>query len=50
MPEEYSYIAMIDRLSDGDVTKHEEIYKMNWRSILYIMSYWAVKDKVMTNK
>ena len=46
IPEEYSWIAMIDRLSGGDITKHDLIYDMNWRSNLYIMSFWSVRDKV----
>lgn len=46
VPTEYKWIAMIDRLSNGDITKHDTIYEMNWRSTLYLLSYWAVRDRV----
>lgn len=50
MPEEYKWIAMIDRLTDGDITKHDMVYDQNWRSTLYLLSYWAVRDKVNSIK
>lgn len=37
---------MIDRLSGGDITKHDLVYNRNWRECLYLMSYWAERDKV----
>lgn len=55
MPESYKWIAMIDRLSSGDITKHDLVYQRNWREVLYLLSYWAERDKIeriknMTNK
>lgn len=41
---------MIDRLTDGDITKHDMVYDQNWRSTLYLLSYWAVRDKVNSIK
>lgn len=46
MPDSYKWIAMIDRLSGGDITKHDLIYDRNWRECLYLMSYWAERDKI----
>lgn len=37
---------MIDRLAGGDITKHDLVYERNWREILYLLSYWAERDKV----
>ena len=47
MDSKWSWISMIDRLSNGDVTKHEEIYEMNYIQCLNILSYWHEKDKYM---
>lgn len=40
----WSWIAMIDRLSNGDITKHDEIYDINYIQSLNLLSYWKVKD------
>jgi hypothetical protein len=36
---------MVDRLANGDVTKHDGIYKMNYIECLNIMSFWHQRDK-----
>lgn len=46
MSDSWKWIAMVDRLSNGDITKHDEIYQRNWREVLYLLSYWAEKDKL----
>ena len=38
---------MIDRLSNGDITKHDEIYERNYIECLNLLSYWHEKDKYM---
>lgn len=40
----WSWMAMIDRLSNGDITKHEEVYQCNYIQTLNLLSYWKVKD------
>lgn len=36
---------MIDRLSNGDITKHEEIYEKNYIESLNLLSFWHQRDK-----
>lgn len=38
---------MIDRLSNGDITKHDEIYKRNYIECLNLLSYWHERDLYM---
>lgn len=35
----------MDRLSGGDITKHEAIYEKNYIECLNLLSYWWFKDK-----
>jgi len=35
---------MIDRLSDGDITKHDQIYERNYIECLNLLSYWKERD------
>lgn len=35
---------MIDRLSNGDITKHEKIYEMPYTYCLLQMAYWHDLD------
>jgi hypothetical protein len=44
MNEKWQWISMVDRLSDGDITKHSEIYEMNYVYCLNILSYWYERD------
>lgn len=45
MPEELNWVAMVDRLANGDITKHEQIYNTNYIECLNLMAYWHHKDK-----
>lgn len=45
MNEKWNWISMVDRLSDGDITKHEEVYKINYIYCLNILSYWYERDE-----
>jgi hypothetical protein len=45
MPAELNWIAMIDRLSNGDITKHNQIYETNYVECLNLMAYWHHRDK-----
>jgi hypothetical protein len=42
--DKWSWIAMVDRLSNNDITKHEEVYNTNYIQVLNLLSYWKVKD------
>lgn len=41
----WGWLAMVDRLSNSDITKHDEIYKRNYIECLNLLSYWHEKDK-----
>lgn len=35
---------MVDRLTNGDITKDEEVYQMNYIQCLNRLAWWKVKD------
>ena len=43
----WGWVSMIDRLSNGDITKHDDIYDRNYIECLNLLSYWHEKDKYM---
>lgn len=43
----WGWISMVDRLSNGDITKHDLIYDRNYIECLNILSYWHERDKYM---
>lgn len=45
MPEELNWIGMVDRLSNGDITKHKQVYETNYLECLNLMAYWYHRDK-----
>ena len=45
MPDELNWIGFIDRLANGDITKHKEIYKINYIECLNLLAYWHHRDK-----
>jgi hypothetical protein len=45
MPESMNWIAMVDRLSGGDITKHDLVYERNYIECLNLLSYWWYSDK-----
>jgi hypothetical protein len=42
--DKYAWIAFIDRLSGGDITKHDLIYERNYIECLNLLSYWKSRD------
>lgn len=40
----WSWLAMVDRLSNSDITKHKEIYETNLIECLNLLSYWKERD------
>ena len=42
--EKWTYISMLDRLTNGDITKLDEVCRRNWIEALNFMSYWHVRD------
>lgn len=44
MPDELNWIAMVDRLANGDITKHKNIYETNYIECLNLMAYWHHRD------
>jgi hypothetical protein len=49
MPDELNWIAMVDKLSNGDITKHKEVYGTNYIECLTLMAYWHHRDKYIEN-
>ena len=47
IPDGYSTIAMLDRFSNGDILKHDEILQKNYIYTLDIMLYWTLRDEIM---
>ena len=47
MDSRWGWLSMIDRLSNGDITKHDEIYEKNYIECLNMLSYWHEKDQYM---
>ena len=41
----YRWIAFMDRLSDGDITKHDKVYERNYLETLNLLSYWKIRDQ-----
>lgn len=44
IPNKWAYIAMIDRLANGDATKHNDVYEMNFIYCLNILGYYHDRD------
>jgi hypothetical protein len=36
---------MVDRLSIGDITKHDDVYDRNYIECLNLLSYWTERDR-----
>jgi hypothetical protein len=49
MPDELNWIGMVDRLSNGDITKHKDVYSTNYLECLNLMAYWHHRDKYIEN-
>jgi hypothetical protein len=47
MDNRWGWVSMMDRLSNGDITKHDAIYERNYIECLNILSYWHEKDRYM---
>lgn len=43
----WKWMAMIDRLSNGDITKHDEVYDRNYIECLNLISYWTERDRII---
>jgi hypothetical protein len=41
----WSWLAIIDKLSGGDFTKHDQVYKSNFIACLNTLSFWKERDK-----
>jgi len=47
MDSKWGWISMVDRLSNSDITKHEQIYELNYIECLNVLAYWKEKDDYM---
>lgn len=41
----WSWFAMLEKLAQGDITKFDEVSKMNFILALNLFSYWKERDK-----
>lgn len=37
-------MSMIDRLTDGDITKQEAVFQLPWIQCLNTLAWWRTKD------
>lgn len=47
MDNRWGWISMIDRLSNGDITKHDAIYERNYIECLNLLSFYHERDRYM---
>ena len=45
MDKAWGWMSMIDRLSNGDITKEEEIFKLPYVYCLSKLALWQAKDE-----
>lgn len=45
MNPKWSWISMVDRLSNGDITKHNDIYETNYIYCLNLLGFYWERDK-----
>ena len=41
----YKWVAMVDKLSNSDITKQDEVFKINYIQALNMLSFWKHNDK-----
>ena len=42
----YKWLAMVDKLSGSDITKHDEVYGINYIHALNMLGFWKHIDKI----
>lgn len=42
--ERWSWFGIVEKLAHGDITKFEQVEKMNWILALNLLSYWKEKE------
>ena len=47
MDNRWSWISMVDKLSNGDITKHDLVYERNYIECLNLLSFYHERDKYM---
>lgn len=45
IPDTFNMIALVDRLSNGDITKHDAVYERNVVECYNLLAYWKHRDK-----
>ena len=45
MDPQYTWLSIIDRFADGDVTKYDEIQERQYLELMSILSYWSLRDE-----
>ena len=41
----YRWISFMERLSNGDITKWDELYRVEYLSTLNLLSWWKIRDE-----
>ena len=47
MDPKWGLISMLDRLTNGDITKNELVYKMSWIECMTLLLYYKERDEYM---
>lgn len=48
--DQYKWIAMMDQLTGGDMTKDDEIYKKSNNDVFNRLAFWAQRDRVINKR
>ena len=47
IPDELNWVSIMDKLSNNDITKHKDIYEINYQECLTLMSLWHHRDRYL---
>ena len=45
IPDELNWVALVNRLANDDITKHKDIYELNYEQCLIQLAWWHHRDK-----
>ena len=41
----YRWVSYLDRMTNGDITKTDEVLERNYLETLNLLSYWKIRDE-----
>lgn len=45
-PKTNKWLTIVDKLAKGDITKHEDVYNINYIHSLNMLGHWKETDKI----